>query len=85
VHSTPDTLGSWIRCVQAAPEIKDLCKALERGAETACCIGMLDDVAFKHHIHSAVLPTLQERIHKRTTLQDILDNHVGTGFQIKEK
>jgi hypothetical protein len=71
--------------VQAAPEIKDLCKALERGAETACCIGMLDDVAFKHHIHSAVLPTLQERIHKRTTLQDILENHVGTGFQIKEK
>ncbi|KAF2867390.1 hypothetical protein BDV95DRAFT_610791 [Massariosphaeria phaeospora] len=85
VHSAPGTQRSWIRCMQAAPKISDLCKALKDGARTACCIGVLDDVAFKHHIHSAVLPNVQENNHKRTTLQDILEKRAGIGFQIKEK
>jgi hypothetical protein len=81
VHAASN-MQSWVHCVQAAPKILDLCEALRTGPQKTCCIGVLDDIDFKHHIHSVNLP---RRMQQRTTLHDILNRHPGTGFPVKTK
>jgi hypothetical protein len=66
----------------AAPKILDLCEALRIGPQKTCCMGVLDDVDFRHHIHSMNLP---RKVQQRTTLRDILNSQPGTSFPVKTK
>lgn len=85
LQSTIKTQDTWGHCVKTAPAIKDLCQTLGNSRPTNSCLGILDDVAFGHHVHSAMVPRLQSPIARRITLQEILERNAGQGFDDNEK
>ncbi|KAF2821597.1 hypothetical protein CC86DRAFT_458775 [Ophiobolus disseminans] len=85
VPSTFDVQASWTQCVVQATRIEDLCELLKNDHQTACCMGILDDMDVKHHVHAATLPKTSELLQQRTTLQEIIDHQSGTKFNIKQK
>ncbi|KAF2468960.1 uncharacterized protein BDR25DRAFT_344152 [Lindgomyces ingoldianus] len=85
IQASSKVQNSWNRCLSAAPRIKDLCEALKGQKQNANCIGVLNDSAVKHHIHSVTLPSPKSTTGKHTTIRDFLESRIGRGFGIKEK
>jgi hypothetical protein len=48
-------------------------------------MGVLYDAAMGHHMHLALRPACPTSLQKRTTLQELLENHNGASFPTKEK
>jgi hypothetical protein len=81
IHSDTKIHNQW-ECLQRAPKIDDLCKAL-RDCPHSDCIGIMSGRLAKHHIHSMHLPSTNTA-DKRISLQQLLERQ-GSSFQIKEK
>lgn len=81
IHSNTKADDHW-KCLKRAPDIVDLCAALQ-SCPSLDCIGVMSDKLAKHHIHT-LHPPHANPIDKRVTIQQMITTQ-GATFQIKEK
>jgi hypothetical protein len=63
-------LRSHSLCI--APKIDSLCRALVAAHQQECCLGVLEDEAWQHHVYSVTDPTLQAHKSEAASLNDII-------------
>jgi hypothetical protein len=60
-----------------AAKIDNLCRALVAGHQQDCCLGVLEDEAWQHHVYSVTGPASKAQISEAVSLNDIIRGSKG--------